>query len=479
MLIIILLLITAIVFWGSIYFKTKPGYLLFAFFWLVLFWLGPGFSSGLNLGSFQVNVMDIVLICGLISCLIPVLLNKRAFINSSKYAIIFTIIVLQGFIVGLFVNSALKIATDMRPFVYFIALWIWVLLLTRLVSKTMLINLIVWVFALGAIGALIKVLLIIAGVIPGTGPLEMTQVMTLQSSELGGARINLLGVDSFSTITLPLLFSIIILDKQYGKSLIIRLGLISIIIVEILGFTRSAWLGSAIGIMLILILYRISPVPSLHKIRFRYLLLVAGALLVFLNMKANIYEFNFMTLIEHRLSGDYDLGGGIGGLTDYRVEEAKALLESYMSDPLLGKGFGGSYWFKTLTSPASDFMIWSHCGYLWLLLKVGIVGLLLFMIALIGSIKRALSLLYRVKIDIAEWPFYAGLLGGFVGFCLMNITNNRFAQQEGGVILGLWFALLGGMKVRKKMTSRDRPQLLGPRIPVKQPSFTGTSAAIQ
>lgn len=59
-------------------------------------------------------------------------------------------------------------------------------------------------------------------------------------------------------------------------------------------------------------------------------------------------------------------------------------------------------------------------------------------------------LLYKNKVAPEEWPYVAGLLGGLIAFCLMNMTDNRFASPEMGAVLGLWFGLMGTIGIKEK-----------------------------
>ncbi len=423
-----------------VWLKPKVGFVVF---WLSLFTIGPGFSTGMMVGPFHLNLMD-VLLAVFIGFRLAQAVIRRASLwrrpNSTSIALLAFLTV--ALLVGIFQNPFLDIAKDLRPFLYLFLVWFWT---ASSGDGEELGRILAYVFAAGSMGALIKALMITAELIPGDYPLDVAQVMTVTSPELGGERLFIMGADTLCTVAVPYILACTLGEsfrKHFGFLLA---GLVCALLVLTLTFTRATWLGTALGIVVVIWLYSYLRKADWQLRRLIVIfLLMAGLMLTGTNVVIGDAEFPITTLILRRLSGDYELGGGLYGLWRFRVEETRELLRSWMQSPIFGKGLGGTYKHLLFSAGVWDYQLWTHNGWLWLLLKGGLIGVALFLYPFLRLARRALQLL-RKEYYSDRVPLIVGLLSAGLAFGVLSITNNRFASPEGGAFLGLWLGLMGNV----------------------------------
>jgi len=433
--------VMALILAALVWLKPTAGFVVF---WLSLFTVGPGFSTGMMIGPFHINLMDVFLSVFIGFWLIRAA-SRRTLLwrGPSSISIVLLAFLMVALMNGMFQNAFLKVAKDLRPFLYLVLVWFWTDSVLSNHNSQNVGEVFAYVFATGSIAALGKAMMITAGLIPRDYPLDVAQAMTLASPELGGERLFLIGVDTLGTFAVPFLVAYIVGGNPVKHLWFLFAGLGSAILVLILSFIRVTWIGVTLGVLIVVWLYWYRRKTNLRTRRLvSLLLLIAVLFLIGSNMIIGEAEFPITTLILRRLSGDYELGGGLYGLWRFRVEEARELLRSWSESPILGKGLGGSYRYLLFSAGVWDYQQWSHNGWLWLLLKAGLIGIILFLYPFLHLAIRALRSLRKGDCG-DKAPLIVGLLSAGVAFSVLSITNNRFASPEGGALLGLWLALMG------------------------------------
>jgi hypothetical protein len=131
----------------------------------------------------------------------------------------------------------------------------------------------------------------------------------------------------------------------------------------------------------------------------------------------------------------------------YRADESARLEQALQGKMALGLGAGGT--FVTEVPSAFGFelgpTLWAHNGYLWIMLKVGIVGLILLAL----SIWLVAMRLWQRR---AQTLARAGLIW-LMGILVLSISTNRFNDAGAGVLLALTFAA-----ARPRFTGRSPEQ---------------------
>lgn len=434
---------------------TRPD-LGFVVFWLSLFWVGPGFPTGLLIGPFQLNLMDVLIALFLGVCLLQVLARELRLAKPPVVMICVTIFLVAAFVTGMAHNRTLAVLTDTRPFLYLLVLWLWMAILTSSYDRRHVYLVWGYAFGIGSVGAFVKALLVQLNSLPSMISTQFT-VYALQADGLGGERVILIGPDTLFTVAVPILLACALERHSRGQAFPMILGLASAVLGLALTFTRSAWIAAILGAIIVVSVGSSRRETGSGKRLLIILLAVGGALFLAGNAVFGQNEVSLWTMMGRRVSGDYDQGGGLYGLTQFRAQEGMALIEAWSQSPLIGQGLGGTYNFLLFSAGLWADVQWSHNGWLWLLLKGGVFGLALFVYPFLALTRNSLHLLHSKTGDLASQATVVGLMGAFVAFGVMSITNNRLASPDGQAFLGAWLALMSYSARRQERNERRVP----------------------
>ncbi|MGH2899179.1 MAG: hypothetical protein ACRDMZ_10940, partial [Solirubrobacteraceae bacterium] len=121
---------------------------------------------------------------------------------------------------------------------------------------------------------------------------------------------------------------------------------------------------------------------------------------------------------------------------NFRRDEIRSASHLSARDLMLGQGLAGRFASRDVHG-ATVITGWSHVLPIWVVLKVGLLGLAALIVALGLLLRRAARLIG----DQGRGPALIGiqLIGGLI---LMSLTIGRFAQPEGAMLLGLGAVLL-------------------------------------
>lgn len=134
------------------------------------------------------------------------------------------------------------------------------------------------------------------------------------------------------------------------------------------------------------------------------------------------------------------LGSPSTSLAVRSVETRDALETLRGSDLLVGRGLGASYFDPLLRKPTT----WSHNALVWVLLKIGVIGIALLLIVAFGGMRRVLGRLRSTDVESrrenAAWVLVVVMLG------CASLWINPIASVEGMFLLGAasgWLATSG------------------------------------
>jgi hypothetical protein len=123
---------------------------------------------------------------------------------------------------------------------------------------------------------------------------------------------------------------------------------------------------------------------------------------------------------------------------NFRIDELRSILRLPMGDLLAGQGIGGRFLGKDVAGhPIVSG--WSHALLAWIVLKVGLIGLLALTLLFLYTMWHHWSFLWRCRCVSTT-----GALGGILlaGVLTMSLTLGRAALAEGAILVGLSIALL-------------------------------------
>jgi hypothetical protein len=129
---------------------------------------------------------------------------------------------------------------------------------------------------------------------------------------------------------------------------------------------------------------------------------------------------------------------------NFRLDEARALLDTSTAELVLGRGLGGRYVGKDVNG-RRVVTGWTHTFPLWIVLKGGVIALTccLMLCALLGR-----NVLARLAIDRARERAVLGTLL-VSGVLLMSLTLGRAALIEGAFFMLVGAGLIGIAPVRE------------------------------
>jgi hypothetical protein len=153
---------------------------------------------------------------------------------------------------------------------------------------------------------------------------------------------------------------------------------------------RFAWvlLPACVTLTLVLLRHR----DSRRRSRMPILALVCGLILISVTL-GRIADLKLYRIVQQRFE-EQVLSSNTFERESYRLEMWKTLLHEWSRAPLLGLGFGKTFYYRTLSFNGEWYWAFSdsiHNTYLELLLKLGLVGLAWFIVAHVLLIRRCLS----------------------------------------------------------------------------------------
>lgn len=132
----------------------------------------------------------------------------------------------------------------------------------------------------------------------------------------------------------------------------------------------------------------------------------------------------------------------------YRLVESANALDVARQTYFLGAGFGVSFFTPLSGSDKSDSRdLFVHSLPVWLILKVGIIGLVLVYGGLLSGLSVAVREIMLRRINPADIPFAIAAIGG-LSYLLVNDTiNNKLSTLSGGAAYALYYVLAKGCRV--------------------------------
>ena len=179
-----------------------------------------------------------------------------------------------------------------------------------------------------------------------------------------------------------------------------------------------------------------------QKIKYlKYGLLILSVGVIVTNVVApTFFHLNFMEMVNSIINPYNDMTG----TGRWRVITNESALAQVFNNPIMGNGFGMSFniWDGTTFTP-----IIPHNNYIFLMLKTGIVGLLLFIYVIVNVFMHYFK--YRNKIPVYYKRIYETLFLAIVASIPYGFGYGNYPFW--GFYLGIFFGLIEKMKFDKKL----------------------------
>ena len=239
-----------------------------------------------------------------------------------------------------------------------------------------------------------------------------------------------------------------IYSKKRTEKLLFALLAFFFLILLVLSFTRSMWMGFIVSFLILLFRFKRFRAKIAKIILSLFIVVIAaigGGFL--LRREIMFYLFDW---VKVRLLSFLELEVQLSMLD--RFAEWKALWSLSWKKPFFGYGIGRSFTFYSINpwSWAEEGGIgwvsirYSHNIYLYLLYTMGIVGLLLFMMLIFSVIRKA-----RIMQNESSEPFVkaycAAIYSIFFGFLVTSITSPIFMGKANSVYIGLLIGIFAAL----------------------------------
>jgi len=384
-----------------------------------IMWLGEGFRLGqvLPFGP-HVALFGIVLLKRFMRrrprALIDVILRNGPL---ALFCLMSAGSVLYGVALGAPIGGAIG---DVSTILYFVAMYA-VIAATPDLNMRRLITGVVSITAL----AVVKVLYLYAVPVGARWDNDWQASVLVWGSGLS-SRIILNGADVFFVLAAAFPVSNLMIKPQISKLLSAVPALGMIVIGLLLCSTRSNWVGFAVIIFsqILIVSCRIlasGAIRSKSILGVALLLAIAGAFSI-------SGDYSPLPILQARFAE-----GDTRGSLSLRAAERDALLESVGSSFLFGRGMGSQYPDPIHNGEPTGF---NHNAYLYLYLKMGLVGVLLYVGILAHCCGRFWHRLMGLR-ETDDLILHLGMLSALLGLCVLSLTVNKLFDVSGALFTGL------------------------------------------
>jgi len=412
---------------------------------------GTNFFGSVTVFNVHLNATD-WLFCGALAGLV---IRLGRSLRIPRPAVHQAVMIACATMIGLLnVNSVELIRNDVRAFCYIpIGVFFAFNLLRTPQALQTFTKCLYWSTAVAAV----KVVYITLAVPASLLLIDPLQVYVSLNPQFGGKRVILVGGDFFFVIGLPaaiLLWSAA--RKRYERTAVAIAGLL-ILFALIVGFTRSNWIVAVLLTVcaLVYVLRRRGTrlIPLLLATP-----LVVSSIALLPTLVIPEARFPLTDLILRRLNTDPASGNSSLDGSNYRVFESYQVMNRIDSAWIQGCGAGSAYY--TFVEPGVwAASTWSHNGWLWLVMKVGLIGFALLSWQMGVAMRRGYVMGARKPRCGNVYALLLVLAG--VGIVLLSLVINRISYPECGLLAGSVIGFAGNLD------RRARPG--GPRLAPPKP----------
>lgn len=401
--------------------------------------MGIGLSSGLSAAGASINLADLLLLPALAPTVVKVLAGRRDLDYPSIPAIMLGAWIMIAACAGIFYGNPYSLVRNELHVLLFVPLaYYWALIELRSPRDIKL-----------AVTALISATAI-AGLKSGfisffvghtqEGYSDIWQASTAVSEQLGGQRTILNGADTFFVLIMPIIASLALFYRDRRTMLLLAGAFVLSLYGLLISLTRTNWATVIVALLLLLVFGARSVGGRAVRVAATVGLLSILALFLSSYMTFGTSTYDLGELLQRRLEPNPYTGTGN---LNYRIRESQALMEQAERHIVLGNGLGSRFAFIEFRGATS--VNWAHNGHLWMLLKSGLAGLVLFYAAIIWVITQLIIISNQSILRL----FRAVALGFAVALfslMLMSFLVNRISNMEGAYFIGLAVALPQIMK---------------------------------
>jgi hypothetical protein len=388
--------------------------------------IGTGLSF--SLGESAVRLIDAATVIAVTGALVHHLASDQA---GYRLGSIVSLVLVTGSLLayGVATNPWSAVRADLYIVSFLIMGWILAVEVSRLRNRRFLPTILLVLFALTALKAIT-----IAGLrVPATGPESLSQAWSSEGSS--GVRTILVGGDTFLIIGPAFLAGAYGLRRRGWTLALMVAGLCFVGI--LLSQTRTSLAGALLGFLAGHGIAWMRGRRLLQRSFPRWPISLAGLmvlvlLLLFLRIPG---EFQRVALPRFDEARTGPLGTVMAAYA-FREREADSALASLSGPSLvLGRGLGADFAFA---EGAGGRTVWSHNVFIWVLLKTGVVGVAVLVLAGLVALISMVSRLRGGLLDESQ----AALAATLITLISVSVTTNKIVSVEGMLLSTMAVAFL-------------------------------------
>jgi O-antigen ligase len=217
----------------------------------------------------------------------------------------------------------------------------------------------------------------------------------------------------------------------------------------IMTFSRGYWVGAALGFLVLLWLG--NPKERKRLIQFSTLLGVS-ALVILLVGFTDIFLALLSTIVS-RLTSTATAIQDISFAN--RLVESSSVLELIAVNPFLGYGLGAAFTYHSILYGFAYEGEYVHNAYLFLWFKLGLPGLVIFMVAYLAKIVHGIKKL-RSSLDKRFKPWVLAAVTTLIVMLLVSMTSPQFYARDSVLIIALCWAVIGASSLYTRQAAGER-----------------------
>jgi O-antigen ligase len=249
-----------------------------------------------------------------------------------------------------------------------------------------------------------------------------------------------------------LLFSFISLgfNKQNRqKTFLLIIASLLCIVGIIICFYRTIWLTDILMLPVLFLLGTKSENKQGIKFLLKLLIIVSaiGIILFYISPLFSLLIRNYLNRFQSssQVTTDPSLVN--------RYVEWRGVIKGFLSSPIAGIGFGGRYFSYAWVAGFSAFVTYTHNGYLYVLLKTGIIGFIFFSIAYIGLVYQGIRLSRNDFLKPEQRALVRAGTVFLISLLSINITANFLVGRDAMLWAGIVFGYF--LVCKKYLTSKE------------------------
>jgi len=222
--------------------------------------------------------------------------------------------------------------------------------------------------------------------------------------------------------------------------------LLSLVIVSLftlallLTFSRGYWIATLMGVCVI---YYFSRREERRRLLWLLSIVVVAGSLTLLIFFYDIFTGLLSTLGYRFITASK--GAADISLAN-RLVEYDAIWKAIQNNPIVGAGLGAEITFYSLLRKTTQHTIYSHNAYLYLWFKLGIAGLLVFLIAFVDKVREGIR---SARVDqyfsdgSAEGrPFVLASVAILTAMLLLSFTSPQFYSRDSILVMSICWATI-------------------------------------